>query len=179
MNLFRAAGSGVAKGVSAVGSGVGYVASGIGKGASAVGSGLGSAASAAERAATTASRYSVNLATGEPVGQGSMSAAVGHVFDKVTDILPASMKTKFAGSKCDMSQCMAGKIFLGAALVGVALGFGSWGNIIGNLVFELVMLVIVGWMCRTCNNAGAWAAVAASIAVPLAIMVALKATKKK
>lgn len=133
---------------------------------------------AALRGAGLISRGAVDIVTGEPLGEGPVGRGLGGMFDLVTKVMPDSVKADFASKKCDVTKDKAMWAMLPIVVVGVGLGWNSWGNFVGNLIFEIVMLFVAGWLSRTCHSSMAWIAAMVALVVPIIVLAIVKNKKK-
>jgi len=107
------------------------------------------------------------MASSSLLGPQSYSSIPGIAkFERVLDkLVPA------ASTKCNLVDCTAGKVYLVIAALSLAASTSSWLSFITTLVWQLVLGLIISWLCRTCRNRWIWGAIILAALVPLVFVI--------
>lgn len=72
---------------------------------------------------------------------------------------------------CSLAECTAGKAFLVLAALGVVFSLVSFSSFVSVIIWEILIGMLIAWMCRKCYNRWIWVAVLIGAAAPLATLI--------
>jgi formate hydrogenlyase subunit 3/multisubunit Na+/H+ antiporter MnhD subunit len=75
--------------------------------------------------------------------------------------------------KCALFDCTAGKVFAALAVLSILGSVTSWNNFVSTVMWEVVIGLVVMWLCRSCRNRWAWTAVIIASGAPLLLIAIL------
>ena len=97
-----------------------------------------------------------------------MASTVADYGAKFESFIDRALPT--VGQPCPLWGCTAGKVFAVLAVLSLVGSMSSWSNFVGVLVWEVLLSLLVTWLCRTCRDKWVWGIVLVGAVMPFLIV---------